>query len=171
MSSQPATSTRSSQLVIMRQTSSVSSGGQVDTDSDGTTELGQELAFMLNECFYLNLNWCDAQAFLDARTVDEHRQLLGLRTAKSDVAWRYFKKLEMEKIQLRKIYERRMQTIQVTLEKILSEGSVYQTHQKSIDEIFAILRSKDNVSNPMTGMMGRNFSYFAKLKLEIRKEL
>jgi hypothetical protein len=70
----------------------------------------------------------------------------------------------LEKIQLKQIYERRMQAIQVIIEKLLSEGSIYQSHQKSNDEIFAILRNKETFTNPLTGMLGRNYRYFATLK-------
>jgi hypothetical protein len=53
---------------------------------------------------------------------------LGFRTAQSDVAWRYYKKQEMEKIQLRQIYEKRMAAVQILVEKLYAENGIYQSH-------------------------------------------
>lgn len=64
-----------------------------------------------------------------------------------------------------------MQAIQILVEKLFAENSINLSHQKNTDEIFEIMRSKDNVINPMNGMMGRNHRFFASLKFAIRSKL
>jgi hypothetical protein len=49
---------------------------------------------------------------------------LGFRTAHSDVAWRFYKKQAQEKIQLRQIYEKRMKSIQILVEKLFAENGI-----------------------------------------------
>lgn len=79
----------------------------------------------LSESFFQNLNWYQASDFLNDRSVQEHRQILGFRTAQSDLAWRFYKKQEMEKIKLRQIYEKRMSGVQVLVEKLFAENGIY----------------------------------------------
>ena len=80
-----------------------------------------------------------------------------------------------EKLKLKDIYDKRMKKNEHLVATSLTNENMTKVQQKSIDEIFQVLRSGDHNGNPLGSTMGRNYNYFYKLRVKkrirIQKEL
>ncbi len=94
-----------------------------------------------------------------------------MQGASSDVVWRYYKKQATERVQLKKIYETKMHEAEYLVKHTLANETIVANQQVSIDKIFEILRSRDLVGNPFGFTMGRNYRFFANLKVQMRRKL
>mmetsp|Transcript_20259 Transcript_20259/g.27394 ORF Transcript_20259/g.27394 Transcript_20259/m.27394 type:complete len:135 (-) Transcript_20259:219-623(-) len=64
-----------------------------------------------------------------------------------------------------------MQATEQLVTKTLANETIVKNQQKSIDQIYEILRSRDLVGNPFGFTMGRNYRFFANMKFQQRKQL
>lgn len=56
-----------------------------------------------------------------------------MQGASSDVVWRYYRKYALERMQLRQIYETKMQATEHLVKKTLSNETIVANQQKNID--------------------------------------
>ena len=64
-----------------------------------------------------------------------------------------------------------MQKAEDLVNKTLSNETIVANQQKNIDQIFKIFRARDLVGNPFGFTMGRNYRFFANLKVIWRRRL
>jgi len=102
--------------------------------------------------------------YLSARPLSVQKRFLGMQALCSDIIWRFYKRQAEERIKLRKLYEARMQVTEELVTKTLANETIVANQQKSIDQIYEILRSRDLVGNPFGFTMGRNYRFFSNLK-------
>ena len=53
----------------------------------------------------------------------------------------------------------------------LANETIVSNQQASMEQIYEILRSRDLVGNPFGFTMGRNYRFFANLKVQMRRKL
>ena len=132
----------------------------------------QELVIDLTDgSFYTNLSWSNAVDYLNSKPMSFQKRFLGMQGASSDVVWRFYKKQATERVQLKKIYETKMHEAEQLVKHTLANETIVANQQVSIDKIFEILRSRDLVGNPFGFTMGRNYRFFANLKVQMRRKL
>lgn len=118
---------------------------------------------------FTNVAWPAAVDLMLNRKGKDQRKLLKMRACKSDLAWRFYKKGALERIQLRKMREEKIKKMEQLVNTVLSHGTVIANQKKSLDQVFQIFRGKD--CDFIHGSMGqRNYAFFEKIRGRQRQE-
>lgn len=83
---------------------------QLEHSPKDNQETQKEVSIDLTDgTFFANLSWSKGIDYLHARPLGDQKKFLGMQAAISDVVWRFYKRQAQERLQLRQIYETRMQ--------------------------------------------------------------
>jgi len=115
------------------------------------------------------VSWRQAIDTLHSKT--QNHNCLGLRTARSDLIWRFYKKQVLEILMLRMLQEERMNKIEFAVHNTLSNETIMNNQTSCMDQIERILRSGDLKNNPLGMTVRRNFRFFCNVQYRMRLDM